>query len=377
MKRILYLSFTLLLTAAAVTGCHKDKKAGLTEAEEMAMLPVDVAEAIEDTVELTFNYPATLGMKDAVDLVARVNGYLKHKYPQGGTHVNKGDIIFTIDDTEYREALRQANADLATANASYDYAKNQYDAVYQASLSDAVSQMEVIQARSNLDKARASIESAKATKVNAEKTLSYCTVRAPMSGWLGMYKASVGAYLAGAGAPVTIVQLTDDSYVYPTFSVEDVRFIQMLQELQSKGRDRLKNIPVEFSDTLPHKYTGDLCFIDPTVNSGTGTLTYQLEIENKYHELRVGMYCTVKFPFGVDDKAILVKDAAISTDQRGKYLYTVNDSNKVVYTPVELGQTINDTMRIITKGIQPGTRYVTKALLKVRPGEKINARLVK
>ena len=69
---------------------------------------------------------------------------------------------------------------------------------------------------------------------------------------------------------------------------------------------------------------------------------------------------------------MIVKDASISTDQLGKYLYTVNDSNKVVYTPVTVGDLYQDTLRIITSGIAPGTRYVTKAMLKVRPGMSIN-----
>lgn len=379
MKSTIYILLAVAM-AALTASCGGDKKSGETQAEAeaaaMAKLPVDVAVSIEEPVTLTAEYPAELILKDAVDLVARVNGYLKAKLPQGGTHVNKGDVVFTIDDTEYREALRQANATLATAHAAYEYAKQQYAAVYEASLSDAVSKMEVIQAKANLDKAEAAIASAQSQKVTAEKTLSYCTVRAPMSGWLTSYSYSVGTYLAGAGGGVKVVQLVDDSVVYPTFSVEDARFMQMLEDLQKNGRSRLRNIPIEFSEPLPHQYTGDLCYIEPKVDMNTGTLKYQLEVQNPHHELRGGMYCTVKFPFGVDQNAVLVKDASISTDQRGKFLYTVDKRGIVQYTPVELGQTVHDTMRIVTKGLEPGQRYVTKALLKVRPGEKINARLV-
>lgn len=84
------------------------------------------------------------------------------------------------------------------------------------------------------------------------------------------------------------------------------------------------------------------------------------------------MYVSVKLPWKTDPKAVLVKDASLSTDQLGKYLYTVNDSNKIVYTPVKVGDLYQDTLRIITEGIQPGTKYVTKALLKVRPGMTVN-----
>ena len=70
-------------------------------------------------------------------------------------------------------------------------------------------------------------------------------------------------------------------------------------------------------------------------------------------------------------QAILIKDAAISTDQLGKYVYVVNDSNKVVYTPIKVGELYQDTLRIVSEGLSPADRYVTKAMLKVRDGMEV------
>ena len=83
------------------------------------------------------------------------------------------------------------------------------------------------------------------------------------------------------------------------------------------------------------------------------------------------MYVSVNFPMRTDPKAVLVKDASISNDQLGKYLYTVNDSNKIVYTHIETGDIVHDSMRVVTSGLKSGTPYVTKALLKVRPGMQV------
>ena len=83
------------------------------------------------------------------------------------------------------------------------------------------------------------------------------------------------------------------------------------------------------------------------------------------------MYVTISLPSQSDPHAIIVKDAALSSDQLGSYLFTVNDSDKVVYTPVRTGDIVLDSMRIITSGITPGTPYVTRALLKVRDGMTI------
>ena len=86
------------------------------------------------------------------------------------------------------------------------------------------------------------------------------------------------------------------------------------------------------------------------------------------------MYCTIRMPYKVDPKAMLVRDASIGTDQLGKYVYVVNDSSKVVYTPIKTGDLVADTLRLVTGGLKPHDRYVTSALLKVRNGMKVKTR---
>ena len=123
-----------------------------------------------------------------------------------------------------------------------------------------------------------------------------------------------------------------------------------------------------FNDTIGHNYTASLDYLSPHVNTSTGTLEIQAVIDNEYGELRSGMFVSVDLPTGTNPRAVLVKDAAISTDQLGKYLYVVNDSDRVVYTPITAGPLVHDTMRIVEKGIKPTDKYVTKAMLKVRDG---------
>ena len=123
-----------------------------------------------------------------------------------------------------------------------------------------------------------------------------------------------------------------------------------------------------FSEKLPHEYTADLTYLAPDVDASTGTLALMADIDNKYNELKAGMYVTVRLPYKVDPQAMLVRDASIGTDQLGSYVYVVNDSNRVVYTPVKTGDLIADTMRIVESGLRPGDRYVRSAMLKVRNG---------
>ena len=83
------------------------------------------------------------------------------------------------------------------------------------------------------------------------------------------------------------------------------------------------------------------------------------------------MYVTVELPVTDEPHAVLISDAAIGSDQLGSYIYLLNDSDRVVYTTIETGQLVDDSLRIVTKGINPDDRYVTKALLKVRDGMKV------
>jgi multidrug efflux pump subunit AcrA (membrane-fusion protein) len=66
-----------------------------------------------------------------------------------------------------------------------------------------------------------------------------------------------------------------------------------------------------------------------------------------------------------------VQDASIGTDQRGEYLYVVDTDDCVKYRPITVGQIVDDSLRIVTAGLLPDERYVTKALMKVREGMKI------
>lgn len=365
--RYYMLAPALAVAAGIICGCSR--KATTTDASTPS---IEVAEATTDSLTLYKTYPGTLESTSTVDVVARVNGYLRTASFSGGDLVRKGQVLFTIEDQTYRDAVAQAQAQLATAKSTNDYASRQYAAMKKALESDAVSQMEVVQAKSAMEESEAAIKQAQAQLRTALTNLSYCTVTAPITGHISTRMVDPGAYVGGAAAPVKLATVYDNAEVNATFFIEDNSYLRMFTTDNNREGIDYARIPVYFSEPLPHSYTGDLNYMAPTVNSSTGTLEVKAVIENPYNELRNGMYASVKLPWKTDPKAVLVKDAAISTDQLGKYLYTVNDSNKVVYTPVTIGDLYQDTLRIITDGIAPGTRYVTKAMLKVRPGMSIN-----
>ena len=364
-------TFLFILASGAIslcnTSCHKEKKA---DTADMAR-PVSVAEAFTDSVVLYNTYPGYLTAEYYAEVVGLVNARLISMNYQSGQYVNKGQVLFTLDPTLYADQLHRAEATLKSNESNLEYSKSHYDAVLKALEDNAVSKMEVLQAESDYNQAIASVNDSKAALHTAQVNLGYCTVTAPISGYITNNALSVGNYITGADSPVKLAEIYDNTHLYANFEVEDSKYEAMTAG-NLKIEDRLyKEVPLKFREPLKHEYKADLTYISPAVDRSTGTLMLQGKITNIDNELKEGMYLTISLPYGANPEAILVKDAAIATDQLGKYMYLVNDSDIIVKKRIEVGEIYQDSLRVINKGIKPGDKYITKALLTVRAGEKV------
>lgn len=332
---------------------------------------IEVARVTVDSVVLHKTYPGYIRANNTVDVVGRVNGTLTAQLYSGGDYVKAGQTLFTIESTQYADRVKQAEASLATARSSLAYATAHYEAVKKALECDAVSQMEVEQARSDMEQGVAAVSNAEAALRTARTNLGYCTVKSPVDGRVTSSTVSVGAYVNGEGAPFTLATVYDDSMMKAVFDIEDARHLRLLRDSAPGAGAGSVTVGLAFEEPLSRDYTGTVSYVAPEIDTSTGTIRLKATVGNPDRELRDGMYVTVSLPYGRDPRAILVKEASVGTDQLGRYLYTVNDSNRVVYTPVTVGETVNDSMCIVTSGLTPRSRYVTKALLKVRSGEAI------
>ena len=358
----------LVLTIALVgmTGCKKDKK----PMEEGAR-PVDVAEAFTDSVVLYNTYPGYLTAEFYAEVVGLVNGRLLSMNYSSGQYVTKGQTLFTIDPTLYEDALHRAEATLKSNESNLQYSKSHYEAVLKALEDNAVSRMEVLQAESDYRQAEASVNDSKAALHTAQVNYGYCNVTAPISGYITKNALSIGNYITGADSPVKLAEIYDNTHLYANFDVEDARYKEMTAGNQSIEDKLYKDVPLNFKEPLKHTYTADLTYVAPSVDRNTGTLILQGKVTNLDNELKEGMYVTISLPYGANPKAVLVKDAAIATDQIGKYMFVVNDSDIIVKKRIDVGEIFRDSLRVINKGIEPGDKYITKALLTVRAGEKV------
>lgn len=358
----------IALSALVVAACKREKHPAETPVPSISVTTPEVKD-----ITLTKDYPGYLSSELKVDLVARVNGYLQTSHLVPGAKVKIGTLIFVIEPGPYIDNVTQAEAALKTAQAQLSYARSNYERMKEAAKSGAVSQIQVLEAESTASETEASVRNAEAELNTARTNLSYCYIRAPFDGKITRATYDIGNYINGGVQPVTLATLYKDDLMYVNFNIEDNQFMKMM--ITAARNDSTVKLPrtvmVHLGENGRQNYTGRLDYLSPNVDLSTGTLNVRANLDNPQGELKSGLYVTITLPYSEQKDAILVRDASIGTDQLGKYLYIVNDSNIVRYRHIEPGQLIDDTLRQVISGIEPGERYVTTALLKVRDGMHI------
>lgn len=358
----------MTLCMICLFGCNNKNKQKTTS----EIPKIDVAKPLVKPIVLHKEYPGYLLSNNIVDVVGRVSGYVTLQNFSSGQHINAGDLLYIIEPTVYENEVSKAEANLKSAQASLDYYKNNYQRMLEASKSDAISQIDLIQAETNVRTAEANVKTAEANLKTAQNTLSYCYVKAPISGVLTTSGAGEGEYVSGSdGNPFKLTTIYNNDPIYAYFNIEDNQYLMIRMQSQNWESSLPKKVYVNMQEGSYPPIEATPNYISPFVNLKTGTLTLRALFENSKYDLKSGMYCTVSLPYGEEENAILIPDASTGTDQLGRYIYIVDDNNIVSYRHIEVGEIINDSLIHVKSGLNPDEHFVTKALLKVRAGMKV------
>lgn len=365
--------FTLLIIIVLSTILFLFSCKGKSNKNNNNRIPkVSVSKPYVMPIVLHKDYPGYLLSNNIVDVVGRVSGYVTLQNFSSGQHINAGDLLYIIEPTVYENEVKKAEANLKSAQASLDYYKNNYQRMLEASKSDAISQIDLIQAETNVRTAEANVQTAEANLKTAQNTLSYCYVKAPISGVLTTSGAGEGEYVSGSdGNPFKLTTIYNNDPIYAYFNIEDNQYLMIRMQSQNWESSLPKKVYVNMQEGNYPPIEATPNYISPFVNLKTGTLTLRALFENSKYDLKSGMYCTVSLPYGEEENAILIPDASTGTDQLGRYVYVVDDNNIVSYRHIEVGEIINDSLIHVKSGLNPDERFVTKALLKVRAGMKV------
>lgn len=333
---------------------------------------VTVAQPVQreftDYLELTGNTQAV----NTVQLVARVSGYLDKVFFKDGQMVEKGQLLCLIQQNTYKSSLQQAEGQVAAQKAQLEYAQSQLVRYTNLLPEKAASQTDVDNWRYQRDSAKANLEAAEASRDLAKLNLSYTEVTAPFSGRIDRRLQDPGNLVGSSQSNTSLAQLSQIDPIYVYFTISDTDLARLMKSMGGlPGLSSTKKWPVAISLVKETDYThsGRLDFAATSLTSTTGSLLMRGVFSNPSGKILPGLYARVRVP--LEKKvAPMVPDSAVSHDQQGAFVLTVNDKNLVERRGVKTGPLVND-LRVIEEGLTGKEKVIISGQLKAAPGRPV------
>ncbi|HEX7053454.1 MAG TPA: efflux RND transporter periplasmic adaptor subunit [Burkholderiales bacterium] len=329
-------------------------------------MPVPVATLAPIEVRTWDEFSGRLEAVERVEIRARVSGTVQSVHFTEGALVKRGQLLIRIDPAPYEAEVARARAQVLAAQARLDYAKSEHQRARRLWQESAIARRELDERVNAEAEADANLRAAQAALQSAQLNLGYTEVRAPVSGRVGRLEVTVGNLVsAGPNAPV-LTTLVSVSPIYASFEADEEVVARALRQ----GAP-LERIPVEVETSLggePRR--GHLQLIDNHVDPRSGTVRVRAVLDNRDGRLMPGQYVTVRMGRPKAERALLVSERAVGTDQDKRFVLVVGADNKAAYREVKLGGTVAGR-RIVTSGLEPGERIIVNGLHRVRPGSLV------
>lgn len=336
---------------------------------------VTIAPALQREIADWDEFTGRLQAVDAVEIRPRVSGYIKRVSFDEGKEVKKGEVLFEIDPRPYEAALAQAQAELEKARSAAALAASDVERAGKLVKAQAISREEYDSRTSAEAQGGATVRAEEAAVQTARLNLEWTRVRSPIAGRVSNAMVTPGN-LVQAGPPeatlLTTVVSMDPMYLY--FDSDEQTYLRYAGMAKSAGTNwRNARLPVYLGlaneSGFPHE--GRLDFVDNQVDPNTGTIRTRAVFSNRSRALTPGLFARVKLVGSQKSKALLVRDAAIGTDQDRKFVLVLGKGDTLAYRPIVPGRLSDDGFRIVTSGLTPDDRIVVNGLMRVRPGVKV------
>lgn len=293
-----------------------------------------------------------------------------------GSVVAKGQLLYTLDDETLRNKVEQAEARYAQANTMMIKAKSDFDRVEPLATMKALSQRELDGAKAAYQAAKSEVDIASAALKNAKIDLGDATLRAPISGIIGISKLQVGEHVAklNLGEPLNMVSSIDQIRV--RFTISEDEYLEFARRSKNNGDFMVTGkLPVVLilSDGTIYNQTGSINFTNRQIDPSTGSLLVQALFPNPKQLLRPGQFVKVRIQKDVYPDAIVVPQQAINQLQSKYQVFIVDDSSKIQPRLVEVGQRVGSNW-IVTEGLKPGEQVAIVGSMMLKPAMHVRSK---
>ncbi|MEL7313019.1 MAG: efflux RND transporter periplasmic adaptor subunit [Pseudomonadota bacterium] len=338
------------------------------EPGEMQMPPtaVAVAQVVAQPVTDWDEFSGRIEAVDTIEIRPRVTGYLREVHFTEGALVEAGDLLFTIDDREYRAQAALAEADVVRAQTRLELAEQEVTRGEKLVTARALSAEEQDRRTGELRQAKADLASAEAQLRRVQLDVEFTRLKAPIAGRVGEAIVRPGNLVTPSETLLTTLVSVDPVHV--VFEGDERIYLKYQAQAQSgqrpSSRDARNPVQVGLASDSDYPYHGEMNFVDNRVDAATGTIQGRAELPNPDGYLIPGLFARVRLLGSGTYDALLVHKAAILTDQDRKYVYVVTDDNQAVRRDVIPAREIDDLV-VIESGLQAGDRVVVNGVAKI------------
>jgi membrane fusion protein (multidrug efflux system) len=354
------LSAALLL----VGGCGKEEK------KESARPPIEVTAltVAPRDVPISSVFVAQTQSSQAVNIAARVSGFLDKRVYTEGSVVKAGQVLFRMDQKPFQAQVDGAAAALQRNQAALEVARANLARTKPLAEQNALSQKDLDDAQGQYEQSAAAVAQSKAQLDSAQLDLSYTTITSPVDGVSSFAAVADGTYVNAQNSLLTTVSVLTPMWI--NFSLSE----NEMERIRSQGQKGLVKLPegnqfvveIELVDGTLFPYKGKITFADPSYNSQTGTFLIRASVDNPKGVLRPNQYVRTRLHGAIRPNAILVPQRAVQQGAKGHFVWVANKDGKAELRPVVVGDWYGDSW-FISQGLAAGDQVVVDGALRLAP----------
>jgi multidrug efflux system membrane fusion protein len=367
MRKTLFIIALLALAGASVylwTGGKEKAGAAGQNAARDRPIAVKTVTAKVQPMPVIVEAVGTVEPEHSVAVRAQVNGVLEQVLFREGDKVQKGQLLFRIDDRALRAALDQAKAALARDQAQLREAEAQRERLKPLAEHEYITRQEYAQAFASAEALAATVRVDRAQVEAARVQLGYSEIRAPITGRTGSLAVKAGN-LVSAAATTPLVVINSIQPVRVAFNIPQA----YLEEVRHETRLGGMRVQISREQSSATVAEGEVVFIDNTVNPETGTVLLKARVSNENEALWPGEFIAARLILKVEPNAVVVSAAAVRPGQNGSYVFVVEEA-RARLQPVKVSRQIED-LAVIAEGLEGGEAVITEIPYDLAPGKTV------